>query len=336
MTMEIALTGAGYISNIHAVAARKLKGVELTAVVGRPTEKTTALMKKFRIRNQYLTVEQLLKAGRVDALVVSTPNFLHAPQTIAALKAGVHVMVEKPMAMNAREAERMMDASVQSGAVLMVAHNWRFDEEVNWLKAQSKKLGRIIRTKGYGVHANWGPTGWFTEKKLAGGGALADMGVHAIDTVRFLLGDPQPVSVHAKIGTYYGNYDVDDTGVILVEWENGTLSYIESGWWQPHVDGPEAFTQLYGEKGFGQVFPTLLKIPNPRAKKVDVIQSGYQFPRKEHGAQSMYDAQMAYFIKCVRGNKTPIPGGLEGWTNMKIVDAAYQSSRTGRLVKISR
>jgi predicted dehydrogenase len=332
--MKIAFSGAGYISNIHAMAARKLKDVELLAVVGRPTDKTAALAKKFGIQNQYQSVEQLLKAGEVDALVVSTPNFLHAPQTIAALKAGVHVMVEKPMAMNAREAERMMNAATQSGALLMVAHNWRFDEEVNWLKAQSKRLGRIIRTKGYSVHANWGPSGWFTEKKLAGGGALADMGVHAIDTVRHLLGDPQPVSVHAKIGTYYGYYDVDDTGVILIEWEDGTLSYIESGWWQPHVDGPESSTQLYGTKGFGQVFPTLLKIPNPRAQKVEVIHSGYKYPRKEHGAQAMYNAQMAYFIKCVRGNKTPIPGGLEGWTNMKIVDATYQSSKTGKVVRI--
>jgi predicted dehydrogenase len=334
--MKIAFTGAGYINNIHAKAARKIKDVELAAVVGRQTEKTAVLMERFGIKNQYLTVDQLLKAGKVDALVVGTPNFLHAPQTIAALKAGVHVMVEKPMAMNAREAEKMLEASAQSGAILMVAHNWRFDEEINWLKAQSKKMGRIIRTKGYSVHANWGPSGWFTEKKLAGGGAMADMGVHAIDTVRYLLGDPQPVSVHAKIGTYYGDYDVDDTGVILVEWDNGVLSYMESGWWQPHVDGPESSTQLYGEKGFGQVFPTLLKIPNPKTQKVDIIQSGYQFPRKEHGAQVMYDAQMAYFIKCIRGRKTPVPGGLEGWTNMKIVDAAYKSARTGRLIKISK
>lgn len=334
--MKVAFSGAGYISAIHAKAAGKSKDVELAAVVGRETEKTAALMKSTGIKNHYLSVEQMLKAGRVDALVVCTPNFLHAPQTIAALKAGVHVMVEKPMAMNAREAERMLEASAQSGATLMVAHNWRFDEEVNWLKGQSKRLGRIIRTKGYGVHAHWGPSGWFTERKLAGGGALADMGIHAIDTTRYLLGDPQPASVFARIGAYYKDFDVDDTGVILVEWENGTLSYIESGWWQPHMDGPEASTQLYGEKGFGQVYPTLLEIPNTRTRKLDLVSSGYKFPRKEHGAQEMYDAQMKYFIQCIRSGKTPVPGGLEGWVNMKIVDAAYKSAKTGRPVKITK
>jgi predicted dehydrogenase len=334
--MRIAFTGAGYISDIHAKAAKKLKDVELVAVVEKYSDKSAALADKFKIQNQYQTITQLLKEGSVDALVIGTPNFLHAPQAIAALKAGVHVMVEKPMAMNAREAEKMMDASAQSGAILMVAHCWRFDEDVNWLKVQSKKLGRIIHTKGYGVHLNWGPSGWFTEKKLAGGGAMADMGIHAIDTVRYLLGDPLPVSVYAKIGTYYKDFDVDDTGVILVEWDNGTLSYMESGWWQPHMDGVEAATQLYGEKGFGQLFPTHLEIPDPRAQKVEVIRSGLKFPRKEHCPQSMYDSQMAYFIKCICEKRTPVPGALEGWINMKIVDAAYKSARTGRVIKISK
>lgn len=334
--MKMAFTGAGYISNIHAKAAKKLKDVELTAVVEKYTDKASVLMEKIRIQNQYQTIEQLLKAGKVDALVVGTPNFLHAPQAIAALKAGVHVMVEKPMAMNAREAEKMLETSLKSGATLMVAHCWRFDEDVNWLKGQSMKLGRIIRTKGYGVHLNWGPSGWFTEKKLAGGGAMADMGVHAIDTVRYLLGDPQPISVYAKIGTYYKDFDVDDTGVFLLEWGNGTLSYMESGWWQPHMDGVEAATQLYGEKGFGQLFPTQLEIPGPKAQKVKVIRSGLKFPRKEHCPQSMYDSQMAYFVKCIHDKRTPVPGGLEGWTNMKIVEAAYKSTRTGRVIKISK
>jgi predicted dehydrogenase len=276
----------------------------------------------------------LLKSGKVDALVIGTPNFLHAAQAIAALKAGVHVLVEKPMAINARAAERMIAASEQSGARLMVAHCWRFDEDVLWLKKQTKKLGKIIRTKGYGVHSNWGPAGWFTQKQLAGGGALADMGIHALDTARFLLGDPKPVSVYARLGTHYKPFDVDDTGLLIVEWENGALSYIESGWWQPHMDGPEAATQLYGTRGFGQLFPTQLEIPNVKAQKVDLVQSGFEFPRPEHCPQSMYDAQMAYFIQCIRKKKTPVPGALEGLTNMKVVDAAYKSSRTGKVVGI--
>ena len=335
MSYKIAFAGAGYIINIHAKAAQAQKHVELVAVVEKFSDKADALAQKFKIKNKFETVGQMLKTGGVDALVIGTPNFLHAPQAIAALKAGVHVIVEKPMAMSVREAENMMEASAKSGAKLMVAHCWRFDKDVNWLKAQSKKLGRIIRTKGYGVHTHWGPAGWFTQKQFAGGGALADMGIHALDTARFLLGDPQPVSVYAKIGTHYKDFDVDDTGVIIVEWDNGATSYIESGWWQPHSDGPEAATQLYGTQGFGQLFPTQLELPNVKAQKLDIIKSGFKFPRKEHCPQSMYNAQMAHFIECIRKDKTPVPGGLEGLMNMKVVDAAYKSSKTGKVVEIN-
>jgi predicted dehydrogenase len=202
---------------------------------------------------------------------------------------------------------------------------------VIWLREQvrSGRLGKVIRTKGYGVHALWGPSGWFTEKKYAGGGALADMGIHALDTARFLLGDPQPESIYARIGTYYTNYDVDDTGVLFVTWDGGAVSYIESGWWQPHTDGPEAATQLYGTKAFGQLFPTFIE---EQSIKDD---PGFTFPRVEHCPQSLYDDQMAYFIECIRQRCNPSPGAQEGLINMRIIDAAIESARTGKVVVVN-
>jgi predicted dehydrogenase len=306
------------------------------AVVNLFPESMTAFAAEYSIPRQYSNVTELLEAGDVDALIVGTPNYLHAPETIAALKAGVHVMVEKPMAMNAAEAEAMIKASQKSGALLMVAHCWRFDPEVLWLKEQVEqdRLGQIIRTKGYGVHANWGPGGWFTQKKLAGGGALADMGIHALDTARFLLGDPQPVSVYARLGTYYKDFDVDDTGVIWVNWDNGATSYLESGWWQPYTDGPEASTQLYGTAGFGQVFPTRLWLPQAGQAEVEKIEPGFPSIRNPHCPQSMYDSQMAYFLDCIRSGRQPSPGGTEGFLNMRVVDAAYKSAETGEIVKL--
>jgi predicted dehydrogenase len=336
MSLKIAFSGTGYISQIHARAAQSLPGVELVAVVNHRPGSRIEFVAAFGIPRQYETVEELLQDGEVDAISINTPNYLHAPQTVAALEAGVHVMVEKPMAMNVGEAEKMLAASEKSGAALMVAHCWRFDEEVLWLKKQvdAARLGRIVRTKGYGVHSNWGPGGWFTQNKFAGGGALADMGIHAIDTARFLLGDPQPVDVYAKIGTYYKDFDVDDTGLILINWDNGVTSYVESGWWQPHMDGPEAATQLYGLKGFGSVFPTLLELPNLAEERVEKVDGGFTHPREQQCPQSMYDAQMAYFVDSIRAGRTPVPGGAEGLVNMRIVAAAYESARTGQAVAI--
>ncbi len=342
MTVRLACIGTGYIARIHARAMKKLAGVELAAVVNHRPESMDALAEEFAIPRQYPTIERLLRDGDIDAVSINTPNYLHAPQAIAALQAGVDVLVEKPMAMNAAEAEAMVAASRRSGALLMVAHCWRFHEEVLWLKEQvdQGRIGRVVRTKGYGVHVNWGPAGWFTQRRLAGGGALADMGVHAIDTARFLLGDPQPVSVYARVGTYYHDFDVDDTGVLLITWDNGVTSYVESGWWQPHADGPEAGTQLYGMTGLAQLFPTELRLAQGPAicgvsGTWEVIDPGFPFPRQEHCLQAMYDAQMAYFVECVRVSRTPVPGGVEGLVNMQIVDAAYESARSGQVVGLS-
>ena len=79
------------------------------------------------------------------------------------------------------------------------------------------------------------------------------MGVHAIDTARFLLGEPSPAGVYAAIGTRYGDYDVDDDAILLIRWDNGTNSIVESGWWQPHVAGLEADTEMYGTGGYARV-----------------------------------------------------------------------------------
>jgi predicted dehydrogenase len=122
MTVKLAFAGTGYISQIHARAAQKLPGVELVAVVNHQLKSMAAFAQEFNIPRQYATVQELLRGGDVGAISINTPNYLHAPQTIAALEAGVHVLVEKPMAMDAKEAEAMAAASAKSGALLMVAH----------------------------------------------------------------------------------------------------------------------------------------------------------------------------------------------------------------------
>lgn len=332
--MKVAFAGTGLIAGVHAGAAQKLPGVTLEAVVNHRPESMAAFAAEFGIPRQYPDVESLLKDGDVDALVVCTPNYLHAPQTIAALEAGVHVLVEKPMAMNAAEAEAMLAAGRKSGALLMVGHVWRFDPEVRWLREQvaAGRLGKIVRTKGYCLHVHHGPEGWFTQRKFAGGGAVADMGIHALDTVRFLLGAPRPVSVYARIGTYYNDFDVDDTGVIIVNWDQGTTSYIEAGWWQPHADGPQAATQLYGTIGFGRIFPSYLEIPRAD-NSVERIDSDLP-PVEKRDKRDKFVPQMSHLLECIRAGKQPNPGGAEGLVNMRVIDAAYKSAETGQVITL--
>jgi predicted dehydrogenase len=336
MSIKVAISGAGFIAGVHTRAIKNAKDAVVESVVEFDPAKGKAFAAEHGIKQVFISIDELIKAGGADALVIGVPNALHAPQAIKALSARIPVLVEKPMAMNAAEAEAMMETGQKNNTVLMVAHCWRFDEEALWLREQVETgiLGAILRTKGYGVHSNWGPDGWFKQKALAGGGALVDMGIHALDTARFLLGDPEPESVYAKIGTNYIEADVDDTGVVIVTWKNGAVSYLEAGWWQPHMDGPEAATQLYGQKGFGSLFPTLLEIPNAEEMRVDITNPGYPFPREDHAPQAMYDHQMDYFLDCVKSGKTPVPGALEGWTNMRILDAAYRSAKEGKVIEL--
>ena len=335
MTLKVAIAGTGLISGVHARAVQKLPDVALQAVVNHRPKSMATFAAEFQIPRQYASVTDLLEDGDVDALVICTPNYLHAPQSIAALEAGVHVMVEKPMAMNASEARAMLAASRASGALLMVAHCWRFSPEVRWLREQiaDGRLGKIIRTKGYCSHVNRGPSGWFTQKELAGGGATADMAIHALDTVRFLLGDPQPVSVYARIGTFYKDLSVDDTSVVIANWDRGTTSYVEAGWWQPHADEPQAATQVYGTTGFGRVFPTYLEIANVGKSAVERVDSGLP-PVDEPPQRERFNIQMAHFIECVREGRQPSPDGADGWLNMRVVEAAYKSAETGQVIAL--
>ena len=310
--LRVAVLGAGYIAAYHARAVRAHPRADLVMAANWRPESLAALARANSIERTTTEWRDVAVAADLDAVVIATPNSLHAEQAITCLEAGKHVMVEKPMAIDVDEADAMIAAAERTERRLMVAHCWRFHPDVQALRGRiaSGGLGTVVKTRGYGVHAGWGPSGWFTDPALAGGGALADMGVHAIDTARFLLGDPEPARVCAAIGTRYGEYAVDDDGVLLICWSNGVNSIVESGWWQPHLGGLEADTEVYATGGYARVF-AYTEPPSPDY---------------EHCPQSMYDAQMAEFVDAILEGRPPRPDGPDGRVVMQVVDEAYRSA----------
>ena len=310
--LRVAVLGAGYIAAYHAHAVRAHPRADLVMAANWRPESLAALARANSIERTTTEWRDVAVAPDLDAVVIATPNSLHAEQAITCLEAGKHVMVEKPMAIDVDEADAMIAAAERTERRLMVAHCWRFHPDVQALRGRiaSGGLGTVVKTRGYGVHAGWGPSGWFTDPALAGGGALADMGVHAIDTARFLLGDPEPARVCAAIGTRYGEYAVDDDGVLLICWSNGVNSIVESGWWQPHLGGLEADTEVYATGGYARVF-AYTEPPSPDY---------------EHCPQSMYDAQMAEFVDAILEGRPPRPDGPDGRVVMQVVDEAYRSA----------
>ena len=246
-------------------------------------------------------------------MVVCTPNALHAEQSIAALEAGKHVLCEKPMATTVVDAEAMLEAAARHDRLLLVLHPWRHHEAVIAVRdaIAAGELGRVVRTHGYGVHADWGPGGWFTDPALAGGGALVDMGIHAIDTARFLLGEPQPRRVVASIRTAHGNYAVDDDGIVLIEWESGARSVVESGWWQPHLAGHEADTEVYGSTGYRRIW------------------AREQPPGYVHCDVTLFIAQLRDAMAQIAAWQPGTPSPRNGLEALRICELAYASAGVG-------
>ena len=332
-TIGVALIGSGYIAHYHARGLAELGDVEVPILCSLDGKAAKEFASQYGISKVTDKIKDLLGRKDIQAAIIGTPNKFHTPYAIELIQNSIDVFVEKPMAVSALQGAEMIECARKNERILMVGHMWRFDTEVNYIRdiVQSGKLGEIFKTKGYGIHENWGPTGWFIDKDLAGGGALADMGVHAIDTVRYILGDPEPKEVYAKISTSFGDYNVDDTGIVMITWETGVVSIIESGWWHPHADGPEASTQVFGTKGYASLFPTFWK----QKKGEDFEKIVPDMPeRKEHCDQVMYSRQMKHFIECVRNHKEPVSGMMEGKTVLRIVDAAYESAKSGKVVKL--
>ena len=194
----------------------------------------------------------------------------------------------------------------------MVAHCWRFHADVRALRDRiaAGALGEVVKTRGYGVHAAWGPQGWFVDPELAGGGALVDMGVHAIDTARFLLGDPQPARGlrHDRdpVRDVRGGRRCDPARSRGIRARTASS---ESGWWQPHAEGLEAETEVYATRGYARIFPR--EAPGPDY---------------EHCTQPMYTEQMREFFAAVAEGRPPRPSGDDGRVVLRIVEDARRAN----------
>ena len=333
--VRIAIQGSGIIARYHARACKAIPDVELVAAANWRAESLARFAKEWDIPRTTTSFAELAADREIDAVIVTVPNYLHKGETIRMLRAGKHVLVEKPMAMNAVEAQAMVETAQATGRLLMVGHMWRFDNEVSWLQNTIARglLGEIVRTKGYAIHPpGTGPKGWFNERAKAGGGVIMDMAIHAVDTARFLMGDPLPIKVYAHASTRFSSIEVEDNATFTVDWDNGAYSIIESAAWQPFAEAPEGGAQVWGTRGYGRTFPSELHL-----SLGDVLGTFTpDFPtRVEQCDWPMYQRQIEHFASCIRNGTQPKPGGAEGLVLMKVMDAVYKSVATGTVVNIN-
>lgn len=310
---KVGIIGYGWAAEMHAKAAKSL-GIEILGVAGPNKIRRDQFASNHNISESAATFQEILEIKEIDAVIICTPNSFHFDQSMAALSLNKHVFIEKPVCTSLEDAQQLRRISLANDLQVGVGHMWRYRDEVMALRNRvlAGDFGRIVSTHGYGVHSKWGPKGWFLDKAASGGGALIDMGIHAIDTARFIIGDPLPIRVQASIGVGdFSDSPVDDNGFILVDWNNGARSLVEFGWWQPDLKGLEAETEVTGTNGIAQIWPGFRK-----------FSADYM-----HCSLPMYSAQLMDFAKACNsgsGMRSSLDNGI---TALQIVIEAYEASR---------
>jgi len=293
----------------------------------------------------YTDYKRMLKVEKPAAVSVALPNFLHSPVSVDCLNSGAHVICEKPMAMNVRECERMIRAARRHDRQLMINFSYRYMPQSRFLKGlvDEGRLGKVYyaRTGWHRRRGIPGLGGWFTTKKLSGGGPLIDLGVHRIDLAWWLMGSPDPVTVSASTYSVFGprmakerggTFTVEDLAAGIVRFRNGSTLLIEVSWASNSGERERMFTELYGDAG--------------GARQVN-LEEGYKFRTEyftemggsqvnveQHSAGSFAEGGAKHLISCVAEGTQVDSSGEDGLAIQKILDGMYRSAELGREVKI--
>ncbi|KKK38837.1 dehydrogenase [Mesobacillus campisalis] len=338
--LRIGVIGAGSIAqhrHLPEYATNQL--AEIVAVCDINQERAAEVAEKYGAK-AYTDYQELLKSGEVDAVSVCTPNYLHAPISIAALEAGLHVLCEKPMATSKAEAESMIAAAEKNGKKLMIAHNQRFvpsHQKARQLIA-SGDLGKIysFRTAfGHGGPEGWsveGKEGWFFQKEKAFVGAMGDLGVHKTDLIRYLLGE-EITEVGAFVQTSAKDFaTVDDNAVCVLKTESGIIGTLAASW--AYNGREDNSTIIYGEKG------TLRLEDDPNYSLVALYSTGevvnYQLGKiqsNDEGGQKNSHV-IEKFVDCVINNEAPPVSGEEGMKSLSVILAALESNESKRITEV--
>jgi predicted dehydrogenase len=342
-TLKAAVIGVG-MGMYHAENYRKTPGVELAALCDADPDRLQKAAERLGVTQTFTDHRDLLETD-VDVVSVALPNFLHAPIAIDLLRAGKHVLCEKPLALNAQEAEAMVAAAREAKRQLMVHFNFRFTEAATRLRkaVDEGRLGDVYfaRTgwhRGRGVP---GLGGWFTDKTRSGGGPLIDLGVHRLDLALWLMGYPTPVSVSGATFDHLAQaiaarsgkpYTVEDLAAGFIRFANGAALVIEASWANNAVEREEMFTTLTGTRGGAAMLN---------------VEGGYQFRTRvfedrdgaltetteEIGGLDLTTPQAAFCAALCEGRPNPVPGE-QGLVVMRLLDALYESAATGREVRL--
>ncbi len=344
--LRVGIIGLG-IGRMHIEGWRQHPDVEVAAIADTDESRLDAVGEEFDIAVCYTDPLAMLKTEKLDVVSICTPNKYHKDLTLAALHAGSHVLCEKPMAMNAAEGREMLAAAQKAGKRLMINFSYRFSAQSQALKAQKDAgvfgdfyFGRTVWHRRRGMP---GFGGWFGTKALAGGGPLIDLGVHRLDLALWLMDYPRPTWV---MGNTYNpiagplaaasgkTFDVEDLAAGFIQFENGATLALEASWAANIQEADLMETRLLGTKA-----GLLQKNLNEGYTfSADIFQelNGAQVNIHVNTPTTPALSAMHHFADAILRNVAHDAGGEQGLIVMEILDAIYESARTGKPVQIAK
>ena len=354
-TINVGIIGTGAIAKRgHIPGYLDQPDVKLIAMCDIVGDRAKRVAEEVGAKHAFEDYRELLALEEVEAVSVCTPNKFHAPITIGALKAGKHVLCEKPPAMSAAEAQAMVEAAKDNDRVLMICLNNRFQPEIQLLKQyiEEGELGKIYYAKTGILRRRGSAGGWFTQKEMSGGGALIDIGVHCLDWTWWLMGCPQPLQVYGQtyqeIGSYHLTYEVawtpadlegkekpedwagdtEELAIATILLANGATLRVEVSW-ALNNEQTTQYTELYGDKAGAKLRPLTI-FGQERGR---LFNKTLQVPEQER--VRTHSLAIRHFLDCIKTGQRPITTPEQIIVLMRMLDSIYESAEKGKLVELA-
>ena len=311
----VAVIGTGFWGKNHARIYKELPSTELIAICDVNPERAKAIAGQYGVK-AYTSSSRMLKNKEIDAISICTWSTVLAKEALKGLRAGKHVLVEKPMATNSKLAEKICSIAEQNGLVLTVGFLMRFIPGLQVIResVEKRKIGDLVCANAKRV-SQW-------PERIGDVGVVKDTAIHDIDVMRF-ISQQDPITVYAKMGSMK-HHIFEDYAHIMLTYKNGESAFIESNWLTPYktrtltVTGSDAIMRL-------DYITQDLWIEQQK----ETLQPRYPF-------QEPLKCELQHFAECVIEKKKPLITGEDGVKALQIAEAAMQSSAKNRAVNLKR
>lgn len=326
--LRFAIAGCGMIAGFHADAIRSLKNAELIGAVDYSFERAEKFCEKYDIK-AYGSFDEVLADGDVDAVCICTPSGLHAEQAIKALQSKKHVVIEKPMALNTADCDKIIAECENSGCMLTVISQLRFNEDVQKIKklVEDNAFGDLVFCDLYMKYWRdpeyYANGGWKGTIALDGGGALMNQGIHGIDLIQYIVGEAK--LLHGKAKTAFHNIEVEDIAVATVEFPSGALGVIEGS--TCCYPGFERKIEILGTNGCAilreGVIEKLIVNGETLIEKTENDNMVNTASNPAAMSYKLHAMQIDNFIKAINGEEKLLIDAKEGKKAVRLIEEIY-------------